>query len=949
MALTSLLKIAAGEALKKGGSKALSKALPRNIEVPKKTDEIVEDYVPFTKVDDTQDVLRALGRTEDDITQFKKSTSEGGQRLTEKEKKVYSNPELEEEARKLDKGLITLDKFKKMRDILKPLKTYGTVPKLFDDFDILGSVGKKVKEHGIIGVNKNIKQGTKVDTRFDINAYKNYGRYVVTVRKDGDVFGYAPTAILKNVKFAGHIPPTKESAKTLGQKSFNVAKAGQKSPFAVMKGKWQDVSPESTEKYAQRIFEKGKVNKAGETDKEWTEIGFDPSSRTSFYNRSTGEPIFEAEKVIQVGPMLLARGIKKPTKKQLEQLKFTIQSGKELEGYKQGGLISLNEGGDIYGEETADINVDFGPDLTEEDFDYTDADILAGQRAKGSTRPDDTVPGDLGPEEAQILSRDRSFFTKSPQEVLAMTSMTPQQIRDKQGGDFGESTPMLTFDTIVYEGLPTEEGPDWTEEGGLRTDFYNRLMKDKEKNLIDTLKSLGARELRELDTLYKGWRTLDPKDYPPEVIDSINQLKQDRPNLFDPLDDFAYTKRGQARSKNVLDNIQDNRDKAMRLLSDSGTSSNIYRKGGGKIMAGGLSGMNRGMMIGGQPYRLSYIDPRQAKVGGPVIRRQDGGEVDMYGTATPDMDYTEDDFTSYADEGIDVNIPDVGYMGDFAFAPDPQGRVGLMGPDEVAGVDIAQTYLSPDPKSSELGVYETQSGLERFVANLLPDSLNKNLNISKDPQRFVSDKELENRYGDRAGLQKDLINLNNKYAFNLSKSNKAIQDKEAEEIEKQGFVSSKREGEIKRDSAVEAAKKTFGEDNFREFKGIDYPAYMPGGTAVAIGNFIAKMAGVIGTAEVRGVPVHVKEDGSISVISPENEPGFDQSKMDLGNEPAPSRRRLPVSTAAATSQDEAETPKTGMAGLLARRSAPASRSESNVFLSRLLDNIYGTDRSKMLG
>ena len=374
-----------------------------------------------------------------------------------------------------------------------------------------------------------------------------------------------------------------------------------------------------------------------------------------------------------------------------------------------------------------------------------------------------------------------------------------------------------------------------------------------------------------------------------------------------------------------------------------------YYKGGGKIMAGGLSGMNRGMMIGGQPYRLSYIDPRQAKVGGPVIRRQDGGEVDMYGTATPDMDYTEDDFTSYADEGIDVNIPDVGYMGDFAFAPDPQGRVGLMGPDEVAGVDIAQTYLSPDPESSELGVYETQSGLERFVANLLPDSLNKNLNISKDPQRFVSDKELENRYGDRAGLQKDLINLNNKYAFNLSKSNKTIQDKEAEEIEKQGFVSSKREGEIKRDSAVEAAKKTFGEDNFREFKGIDYPAYMPGGTAVAIGNFIAKMAGVIGTAEVRGVPVHVKEDGSISVISPENEPGFDQSKMDLGNEPTPSRKRLPVSTAAATSQDEAETPKTGMAGLLARRSAPASRSESNVFLSRLLDNIYGTDRSKMLG
>mgnify|MGYP003135636386 CR=1 FL=1 len=302
---------------------------------------IVEDYVPFTKVDETQDVLRALGRTEDDITQFKKSTSKGGQKLTKEEKKVYSNPKLEKEARNLDEGLITLGEFKEMRDILKPRRTYGTVPKLFDDFDILGSIGQKVKDHGIIGVNKNIKQGTKVDTRFDINAYKNYGRYVVTIRKDGDVFGYAPTAILKNVKFAGHIPPTKEGAKTLGQKAFNVAKREEtKNPFAVMEGKWQDVSPESTQRYALNLMKKGKVNKYGETDKEWTEIGFDPSAKTSFYNRSTGEPIFEAEKVVQVGSMLLARGIKKATPTQLKQLRFTIQSGKELEGYKQGGQVS---------------------------------------------------------------------------------------------------------------------------------------------------------------------------------------------------------------------------------------------------------------------------------------------------------------------------------------------------------------------------------------------------------------------------------------------------------------------------------------------------------------------------------------------------------------------------------------------------------------------------------
>ena len=306
-------------------------------------------YEPFTKVDDTQDVLTALNRTEDDIVKFTKSTSKGGQKLTKAEKEIYRNTELEKQARLLDADKITFDVFKKMRDSLKPLKTYGRVPKLFDDFDILGSIGDKVKRFGIIGVNRNLKADELVNTRFDINAYKNYGRYVVTVSKGKKVFGYAPTAILKNVKFGGNID-VKETKKIydMGEKSFDIArgirkvkgkKEGTKHPFAVMEGKWQDVSPESTQKYAQELMDADKVNKAGETHKLWTEIGFDPSARTSFYNRSTGEPIFGAEKVIQVGPMLLARGIKKSTKEQLKGLRFKIKSGKELEGYKQGGQI----------------------------------------------------------------------------------------------------------------------------------------------------------------------------------------------------------------------------------------------------------------------------------------------------------------------------------------------------------------------------------------------------------------------------------------------------------------------------------------------------------------------------------------------------------------------------------------------------------------------------------
>ena len=84
-------------------------------------------------------------------------------------------------------------------------------------------------------------------------------------------------------------------------------------------------------------------------------------------------------------------------------------------------------------------------------------------------------------------------------------------------------------------------------------------------------------------------------------------------------------------------------DMAMtKLMPKPDISITISMAGGG-----GLSSMSPRMNIGGKPYRLSYIDPRQAKVGGPIIRRQFGG--DTYGEATPDMDYTEDDFTSYAD------------------------------------------------------------------------------------------------------------------------------------------------------------------------------------------------------------------------------------------------------------------------------------------------------------
>ena len=264
------------------------------------------------------------------------------------DKTRYRSKDLEKKTRELDEGLITLDDFKKARDEIKPLKTYGTVPPLnkqvdeageliapnkFDPIEIVGPIGKtRVDKSGIIGFNKFIKEGERSTSRFDIDAYNHYDRYIPVIetlvdkvsKATGKITkrfakkGYSPTAVLTDVNF-NYNP----------KKAFSIAKGETKAPFATMEGNWKNLTPEEAHRYA-----KEKVGTEG-----WTEVGFDPAARQSFYNRATGEPVFKADEVIQVGAMVLARGLKKATPKQLEKLKITTKAGKEIT-YKQGGQVS---------------------------------------------------------------------------------------------------------------------------------------------------------------------------------------------------------------------------------------------------------------------------------------------------------------------------------------------------------------------------------------------------------------------------------------------------------------------------------------------------------------------------------------------------------------------------------------------------------------------------------
>jgi hypothetical protein len=118
-------------------------------------------------------------------------------------------------------------------------------------------------------------------------------------------------------------------------KAFKIGKGQRKSPFATIKGKWQNAKPEDIQKFA-----KEKINSG-----EWTEVGFDPASRTGFYDRSKkggGQLLKSAEEVIQVGPMILAKKVKPFSPKELQEKAIKLETGKKVLPHEQGGMIKRN-------------------------------------------------------------------------------------------------------------------------------------------------------------------------------------------------------------------------------------------------------------------------------------------------------------------------------------------------------------------------------------------------------------------------------------------------------------------------------------------------------------------------------------------------------------------------------------------------------------------------------
>ena len=235
---------------------------------------------------------------------------------------------------------------KEARNIIKEdlpvtsIYTEETMPLIPTVAQVAGSLGKKVQKTGVVGVKGfDIPAGTRVGSRLDIPAYNNYDTWVVSIHDGkndtkGSVLGYGQAVRLKNIKFGSESQDALDIAR--GKARLRGAKAGTdipekpmgKATIARVYGDYFPEDPYVLQEQARELL----------SDPEWTQVGMNPYRQSNFYDKNTGLPVFEADEVIQVGPLVLAKGVKKPTKTQLKDLAVRTKDGK-LRLFNEGGAV----------------------------------------------------------------------------------------------------------------------------------------------------------------------------------------------------------------------------------------------------------------------------------------------------------------------------------------------------------------------------------------------------------------------------------------------------------------------------------------------------------------------------------------------------------------------------------------------------------------------------------
>lgn len=279
-----------------------------------------------------QDIISDEKKLDEFKDQYKKQYG-----VSQKQKQ---KPEVKEAVEKRLAGKIT---GKEQRDITKkflPLEPITKMVKVPTFEDIAGSLTKdKTLSKGIINLNTQLEVGQRVSSRLDIPAYENFDTWVVSfhdgTKQGGKSIGYGKTANLTDVDFSS-------SAKA----ASNIAKEKTaKSTIARMYGDYNKVPDEDVVARSKRILA-GKVEDSNkyidpEDGSEWVQVGMNPYRASYFVDKNTGTPLKSAEEMIQVGPLVFAKGSQrlKPSDFKKDKSLTTRTDTDKIVPFKKGGSV----------------------------------------------------------------------------------------------------------------------------------------------------------------------------------------------------------------------------------------------------------------------------------------------------------------------------------------------------------------------------------------------------------------------------------------------------------------------------------------------------------------------------------------------------------------------------------------------------------------------------------
>jgi hypothetical protein len=225
-------------------------------------------------------------------------------------------PELTVAAKLLQEGKISKEEYAEMVRMFKPVQPFAEIPRMATKEEMLKALD--VNQRDKLYLPRNLEEGTPVGGRLNIPSYIRHDTWIPTLHEQvpgfraGPVIGYDSHFRVGDASFG--VEPRAALNYATGKTS--------KGTFATIKGNYKRTGEEEAMELAREMM----------SDPRYRQIGMDPERSAMFYDRETFEPVVEAEEVLQVGPLVLARKPKRPSKKQLEDAPYAAGG---LSGYKE--------------------------------------------------------------------------------------------------------------------------------------------------------------------------------------------------------------------------------------------------------------------------------------------------------------------------------------------------------------------------------------------------------------------------------------------------------------------------------------------------------------------------------------------------------------------------------------------------------------------------------------